>query len=178
MFFFFLFSLHKPTFGYNSPYWTKTLSFNLAGGITAFDGKEAQLPTYWSTSFEQLCVGMKVGNDLKFVSINRTASSLHNLIADNKYKQIKIGREKWKSLITDSSLQRNCNKEGFNVFGFTATKVRLGMLGNNENNCLSPDSFIGFGGNEKQGITCGNRARFYADNGSKVVKTMGYLLVR
>jgi len=48
----------------------------------------------------------------------------------------------WKTLIgSQASLQRNCNKEGFNV---AIGKARIGIVGNNENDCNSCDSRIGF----------------------------------
>ena len=43
-------------------------------------------------------------------------------------------------------LQRNCNKEGFNVKVFNHNhKLRIGIVGNNEHDCESCDSLIGFG---------------------------------
>ena len=160
------------------------------------DDQETKLPTYWSTSFKELCVGMKVGNDLKFLSINYSASSLYDLIADGKYRATSLGRQKWKSLINGSSLQRNCNKEGFNVVGTPApnwAKARIGFIGNEQNLCHSPDSYLGFGGiasaNRRYfsdvncGVTnvtntCGNSATCSPDNGVKEIKAMGYILVR
>ena len=141
------------------------------------DDQETKLPTYWNTSFRELCVGMKVGNDLKFVSIRYPASSLYDLIADGKYRATRLGRQKWKSLISGSSMQRNCNKEGFNVVGPSGRDYpRIGLIGNEQNDCLSPDSFLGFGCGTTN--TCGNRASSNPDNGNKEVKAMGYILVR
>ena len=156
------------------------------------DDQETKLPTYWSTSFKELCVGVKVGNDVKFVSINYPASSLYDLIADGKYRATSLGREKWKSLISGSSLQRNCNKERFNVVGNSNIyypKMRIGVLGNQENDCYTPDSYIGFGGpaaKYRRGhcrvtnvtTTCGNSATCSPDNGNKEIKAMGYIFVR
>ncbi|KXJ07098.1 putative skeletal organic matrix protein 5 [Exaiptasia diaphana] len=42
------------------------------------------------------------------------ARSLYSVIADNRYRRVSIGRNKWKSLIPGSSLQKYCNREGFN----------------------------------------------------------------
>ena len=156
------------------------------------DDQETKLPTYWIASFKELCVGMKVGSDLKFVSINYPASSLYDLIADGKYRATNLGREKWKSLISGSSLQRNCNKERFNVVGNSNIyypKMRIGVLGNQENDCYTPDSYIGFGGpaaKYRRGhcrvtnvtTTCGNSATCSPDNGNKEIKAMGYIFVR
>ena len=173
----------KDTFNYSSTYWSDKLSYNLSGGVSAFDDQETKLPTYWSTSFNEMCIGMKVENDLNFVRFRYPASSLYNLIAAGNYRQINIGRQKWKSLITGSSLQSNCNKEGFNA---PSPNVRLGILGNNENDCSNPDSFLGFGGpvtnRNIQGLlfsnTAGNFAVYSPDNGNKNTHAMGYILVR
>ena len=160
------------------------------------DDQETKLPTYWSTSFKELCVGMKVGNNLKFLSISYPAGSLYDLIADGKYRATSLGRQKWKSLISGSSLQINCNKEGFNVFGTvyssSYTRTRIGLIGNQESDCATPDSFIGIGcpgpanrhftylncGVSNVINTCGNSATCSPDNGDKEVKAMGYIFVR
>ena len=161
------------------------------------DDQETKLPTYWSTSFKELCVGMKVSNDLKFVSISYPASSLYDLIADGKYRATRLGRQRWKSLISGSSLQTNCNRQGFNVLQSPNThphplaRTRIGIIGNQENDCRTPDSFLGFGGpsasvrnNYYCGVsnvinTCGNSAtQCTPDNGVKEVKAMGYIFVR
>ena len=42
-------------------------------------------------------------------------------------------------------MQPNCNQEGFN----SMNKIRIGILGNNENDCGTPDSFLGVGGYSK-----------------------------
>ena len=38
-------------------------------------------------------------------------------------------------------MQPYCNSEGFNSLG----RVRIGILGNNENDCNTPDTFVGVG---------------------------------
>ena len=67
-----------------------------------------------------------------------------------------------------SSLQENCNREGFNIDILGAEsaglKVRIGLIANNENECLSCDSLIGFGTSargcrgESRQTSCGNVA--------------------
>ena len=94
--------MKHETFNSSSSYWENKQSYKPAGGLSGFDDQETKLPTYWSTSFKELCVGMKVGNDLKFVSISYPASSLYDLIADGQYRGTSLGRQKWKSLINGS----------------------------------------------------------------------------
>ena len=79
-------------------------------------------------------------------------------------------------------MQTYCNKEGFNAACSNSghAKARIGILGNNENNCGSCDSRIGFGtgGQPDDSNTCGNEAKSGPDNGNKHIKAMGYILVQ
>ena len=128
---------------------------------------------------------MMVHNQSNFVVIDTHASSLYSLIADGQYRAIPLGRDTWKNLLGPAaSLQRNCNREGFNARctwgGQVFSKVRIGILGNQENNCLSCDSRIGFGtgGHPDDSNTCGNVAAYSPDNGERSIKAMGYILVQ
>ena len=150
--------------------------------MTGFDGQETMLPTYWNTSFSMICLGMGIGEQVNFILINKTAESLHSLIADGEYRNTSLGRNTWKMLLgSDASLQHNCNKEGFNAH--TAPdkiRARIGILANQEDNCESNDSRIGFGtaGGTDDSNTCGNLAAFGGDNGDKNIKAMGYIFVQ
>jgi len=126
---------------------------------------------------------MKIGQQVKFILINKQAKSLYSLIADGQYRNTSLGRDTWKTLIgSQASLQHNCNKEGLNVVSTfnSNSKARIGILGNNENNCHRCDSRIGFGtgGDHDDSNTCGNEATRYPDNGKKHIKAMGYILVQ
>ena len=125
---------------------------------------------------------MKIGQQIKFVVINRTASSLYSLIADGQYRNTSLGRDTWKSLIgSNASLQINCNKEGFNALcdWNKRSKARIGIVGKG-NNCVSCNSRIGFGtgGKMDDSITCGNQVSSNGDNGAKNIKAMGYIMVQ
>ncbi|KAL9954449.1 hypothetical protein ACROYT_G041990 [Oculina patagonica] len=170
----------KNTFHYNSGYWSDENGYNIRGGETGFDTQETKLPTYWNTSFSKICLGMKSGQQLNFIVINKQADSLYSLIADGQYRATSLGRDTWKTLIgSEASLQRNCNKEGFNLYCLNTCKARIGIVTNNENNCGSCDSRIGFGtrGHPDDSNTCGNEAVSNPDNGNKHIKAMGYILV-
>ena len=109
-----------------------------------------------------------------------TAESLHSLIADGEYRNTSLGRDAWKSLLgSEGSLQLNCNKEGFNTISPRANqpKARIGILGNDQNDCESCDSRIGFG-TAPGANTCGNVAAHTADNGNRNVAVMGYIFVQ
>ena len=126
---------------------------------------------------------MKIGHEVKFVVIHKKANSLHSLIADGNYRATSLGRNTWKTLIgSQASLQTNCNKEGFNAVcsDIGASKARIGFLGNEQNDCSSCDSRIGFGtgGYRDDSNTCGNQATSTPDNGDKHIKAIGYILVQ
>ena len=126
---------------------------------------------------------MKIGQQIKFIVINKQANSLYSLIADGKYRATSLGRDTWKTLIgSQSSLQYNCNKEGFNAVSSRSdlSKARVGILGNEQKDCHTCDSRIGFGtgGKYDDFNTCGNEATSDGDNGNKHIKAMGYILVQ
>ena len=127
---------------------------------------------------------MKINdNQPKFIVINQQANSLYSLIADGQYRNTLLGRDTWKSLIgSKASLQYNCNKEGFNAVSDNPdfSKARIGIISNEQDNCATCDSSIGFGTGGKHDKTnsCGNEASHNSDNGDKHIKTMGYILVQ
>ncbi|XP_068759063.1 uncharacterized skeletal organic matrix protein 5-like [Montipora capricornis] len=171
----------KRTFHYDSHLWSDVITYNLVAGQTGFDMQETKLPTYWNTPFSKLCLGMRIGQQLKFIAMNLTSNSLFSLIADGNYRPTFVGRDTWKSLIgSEASLQRNCNREGFNPKSRIYSKTRIGILGNQENDCNTCDSRIGFGtgGRWDDSNTCGNEATRSSDNGDKAIKAMGYILVQ
>ena len=171
------------TFHYDSNLWRNNQPFNIHKGKTGFDAQETKLPTYWNTPFSKICLGMKTDQNIRYIVINKAANSLHSLIADGRYRPTSLGRNIWKQLIGPmASLQLRCNKEGFNAMGRSArnSKARIGIIGNNQNDCNSCDSRIGFGtgGNHDDSNTCGNQASHSSDKGNKYIKAMGYILVQ
>ena len=125
---------------------------------------------------------MKFGNQTNFIVINKNASSLYSLIADGQHRNTSLGRDTWKTLLgSQTSLQYNCNMEGFNaVCNSGSSRARIGIIGNNEKACTSCDSRIGFGtgGKPDDSNTCGNEAKHSTDNGHKHLTAMGYILVQ
>jgi len=126
---------------------------------------------------------MKIGQQIYFIVINKQANSLYSLIADGQYRATSLGRNTWKTLIgSQASLQLNWNKEGFNAVGTNGryAKARIGIVANQENDCNTCDSRIGFGTGGRLDVsnTCGNQATHNADNGNKHIKAMGYILVQ
>ena len=122
---------------------------------------------------------MKIEQHINFILINRQANSLYSLIADGNRRTTSLGRDTWIKLIgSQASLQPNCSREGFNVKcdGSGRPKARIGILGNNENDCNTCDSRIGFGtgGKHDDDNTCGSEAKY----GNIHIKAMGYILVQ
>lgn len=174
---------NKRTFHYDADFWENNNEFNLPGGETGFDSQETKLPTYWETPFSKICLGMKYGQQIKYIVINKQADSLYSLIADGQHRNTSLSREKWKSLIgPEGSLQPHCNTQGFNAVGTNSdlAKARIGIVANQENNCNTCDSRIGFGtgGRHDDSNTCGNEATHSPDNGDKHIKAFGYILVQ
>ena len=129
---------------------------------------------------------MKEHKHIRFIFINQQVSSLYSLIADRRYCATSLGRDTWKSLIgPQASLQPGCNKEGFNVGSVHDgySKARIGILGNEGNDCSKCDSRIAFGGGgtPHKPNKCGNGAKHGGggggDKGNKNVKTWGFIFV-
>ena len=81
----------------------------------------------------------------------------------------------WRNLLKGSRLQPYCNRQGFNniITGSVDVRVRIGILGNNENNCISPDSAIGIGigGSHLQ------HSGVYTGATMSAQKVFGYILI-
>jgi hypothetical protein len=153
--------------------------------------KQAKLASYWNTPFNKICLGMKVNGATKWTALNYTTNSLHSVIEDGTFKGTTFGKEAWKSLIDGSSLQENCDEEGFNIqaaytlneWGSWYMKIRIGLLANNQNDCDSCNSCIGFGTSVRgceddvRSTTCGNMAVCGQLN-NKNMAAFGYILVQ
>ena len=123
-------------------------------------------------------------NSSSSLSFTRWLTLCTHLIADGQYRKTFLGRDGWKKLIgSNASLQHKSNEEGFNAFSDRSdrSKVRIGIISNDQNDCKSCNSLIGFGtGSHPKGEkSCGNEAYYVdLDNGQKSIKAMGYILVQ
>ena len=78
-------------------------TFNIAGGETRFDTQETKLPTYWNTPVSKICLGVKIGEQLNFVVIDKHADSLHSLFTDGQYRATSLEEANWfQSILADS----------------------------------------------------------------------------
>jgi len=143
----------KKTFTYSAALWTNTTTLN--PNATAIDLTEAKFASYSTVPMKQVMVVMRdpitMTSTPRKIILSKTAKSLYDVIRSNKYVALgkAIGRNAWKKLMANGSLQKYCNREGFNNFigsNQNYSYVRIGIIGNNENDCASPDSMIGVGG--------------------------------
>ena len=174
-----LFQQFQYTFHYSSHFWGNRKTYNNVAGKNGFDLQETKLKTYWKTPFSKICLGMKIGQQLRFIFINKTAKSLYSLIADGKYRATLLGRDTWKKVVgPQASLQQNCNREGFNAVSDRPRffRARIGIIANQQNDCFTCNSIIGFG--TVGYLSCGNKAALQRDNGDKHIQAMGYILVQ
>ena len=165
----------------NSSLWSTNQTYNAENGLKSFYEGEAKFPAFNKMPFDDICIGMNVSNDLRWLLIPGVRKeSLLSVFKDDVELLTNKNRSAWKGLIASSSLQTNCNKEGFNLKGggSDAIVVRIGYIGNNENDCDSCDSFIGIGPPSIKPISCGNYASVAPDNGVKTTPGMCYVLIK
>merc|ERR1712059_202664 len=83
---------------------------------------------------------------INYVKLRLSGSSLRAMVASGKQQLASSSRSDWLSLTSGfKGLQPHCNRVGINPSGGQYLRLRLGILGNNENNCNSCDSFVGVG---------------------------------
>jgi hypothetical protein len=129
---------------------------------------------------------MTVNGNRRWMLLDYKADSLYSVIADGQSRNTTAGRENWKSLIAGSFLQSYCNYESFNINFINppnfSLRARLGLVANNQDNCLSCDSWIGFGVHWRSNCktseafrACGNA--FLCGNNVVDNPAFGYILV-
>lgn len=176
----------QNTFAYTAPLWTNQALLN--ANSPDFDTTEAKLDTFNSTPFTELLIRMQVpltSGDVRSLRISHAADSLHAVMTTDTYTPFTTPptRDDWKALAgPTASLQYNCNRQGFNVQpGYSS--IRIGFLGNNEDDCGSPDSYIGVGGQDSPCVgghapTVGGSAGCGGDNGDYHYPGFAWVYVR
>ena len=147
---------------------------------------QVKLNSFVHLPVTQVRVVMEANGSSHSLVVGHKAASLQATFSAGKYVPTVAGRSAWKALIPGSSLQKHCNAEGFNVVappsGFLLPHARLGILGNNENDCITPDSFLGLGVADgvcnTAKLTAGNLACYGADAGDKSTPAWVWLWVR
>jgi hypothetical protein len=142
---------------YGSSLWTSYNTLNPTS--LAFDRTEAKLSSFNSFPIQSLRLGM-VGipgyetasiQTVNWISLSldQTYSSMTRLMNDGT-RITNLGRAAWNTLIPGFGAgEPNCNAEGINLNDPWSPgirgQVRLGLFGNNENDCGSDDMAMGFG---------------------------------
>lgn len=137
-------------FFYTSSQWTSQTAFNASS--SDLSTTEAKLESYWTMGFSNAFVYMGAwGNGHSLVvPVPSAQASLEGAVINGTINA-GLSRAQWLSLSGGSAvLQPNCNSGGYNEnptgAAGTWVAVRIGMVANEQNDCSSPDSYIGFGG--------------------------------
>ena len=106
--------------------------------------------------FTQMLFGMRSPSSSSSIQWASTGvmsqiSSLYNALAPGNMIQLSLlSKGQWEALLPGvGSMQPYCNLSGFNLvptcctYTGSAMQVRIGMITNQENECVSPDSFFG-----------------------------------
>ncbi len=186
----------KQTFAYDGVAWTDDNTINET--LPDLDDNEAKLRSYAVLPFNDIRLGMKVNGVPHWIVLTASQlsgagvapfSSFGALMRLGTNVATAIGRAQWLTLIGASAIQLNCNREGFNVNADNQghPRVRIGILGNNETDCIAPDSFLGFGGQTGPftspaamfDTVVGNGAVYNsAGGGDRNTYAIGYIMVR
>ncbi|MEM1347014.1 MAG: MopE-related protein [Myxococcota bacterium] len=173
---------------YDDPLWTNGVTF--FEDLADLDAQEAKLRSFNDLPLtevklamtDDLSPGDKLLSEFQELVVSRRAPSLLNVFQPGSSTSTSAGRDAWKALLPGSSLQDHCDREGFNISAGN-TRVRLGILSNNETNCSSPDSRLGIGGKgsacgQDDDLSAGNTARCSPDNGDVDLPALAALYVR
>ncbi|MBK8696314.1 MAG: hypothetical protein IPN17_29610 [Deltaproteobacteria bacterium] len=132
------------TFVYDSANWTTTTT---VGTSTDNSFVEVKSSAFNTVPFDTMLVGFAGNGYDRNLQLSVSSTSLRQLFAGGQIG-LGVARGTWLNLIPNSTLQPNCNLGGININPAPSTlqRVRIGILGNNEADCLTPDSRLGIGG--------------------------------
>eukprot|EP00794_Sanderia_malayensis_P015310 gene15310-16887_t len=175
----------KATFRASSSYWTRDNVYNVEKGLKSFTSEEAKFAGFNKIKLQSICVGMRVKGAMKWLKTAISSTSLLQVFKAGTYQRTSFGRSTWLSLISGSHLQPHCNREGFNVQKSGRIYARIGIMGNNENDCYSSDSVLGLGtwyirfclrGKGRVETSCGNLASCSRKN--QLIPAMGFIMIK
>eukprot|EP00049_Salpingoeca_infusionum_P020476 m.364177 g.364177 ORF g.364177 m.364177 type:complete len:464 (-) comp25864_c0_seq1:220-1611(-) len=137
----------QKNFHYHSTYWNTTSTLN-SNSVRPDDNTNHISLAYSQLPFTQIRLAMHTEDNNHVHNI--TQNSTRALLTGSTVS-VSIRRESFMELISsvaDASewnLQLNCNRAGFAVNAFDENVCRYGILMNNEADCITSDSAIGFG---------------------------------
>lgn len=171
----------STTFRYDSPLWTNNATLNETS--TDLSTNQAKFASFSQTAFDDIRLVTNTAGAVNWLKISRASASLQALFASGTYVDTGTPRKDWMILIPGSGLQLHCNIGGINAI-VASQRVRLGFIANQENDCNSPDSVVGFG--IGSGNAFGSKASYPpivdylgASLGDPtIVQSFGYIFVR
>lgn len=143
------------TFAFDAPLWTNQATLN--PDSAGLDTTEAKLAGFNTMPFVALRVGLRAGAEARWMILDVKGESLSKVFGAIPPEQrgtptslvpTHAGRSAWLNLLPGASLQEYCDQEGLNNDDGWGSRVRIGIVTNNEANCGDTDSFIGLGGQE------------------------------
>lgn len=174
---------------YQSSFWTD--SANVNEGAPGISRDEHRNVAFRSSPFTQVRVSFESEfmSDLfvpeRSVLLAHQATSLLDVFQSEDLIQTTTPRAAWITATGGEAIQPHCNQSGFNVatadMGPTNHSVRIGLRGNDEPNCDTPDSSIGVGirgtnGNSADGVEAVVAGR--AGLGTSLASLWAFIFVR
>lgn len=141
---------------FKSPYWTNTETFNSDSNKSLDPGvnENAKFAAYNDVAGTHLrgCKGAKG----PCITVDMSGSKTVQKVMNEGAKAKPISRSELTKMFGDESGQPNCNQSGINA-DVKYTGYRLGLAGNNENDCATSDASWGWGvwGRSDQNSGCG-----------------------
>ena len=184
----------KNTFPYADAKWTDP---NPYMADPTLDRKETKLQSFATVPVDEVLLGMEAplgqgALQLKYIQFNLDPNppSLASVFMAGTYVATNNPESQWTDLVTGGGLQDNCKRQGFNATSTandptTHARVRIGILGNDNMDCASPNSFIGVGASPDgdicdggYGATTGNGAVCFVDGGKRDIDGFAVVYVR
>jgi hypothetical protein len=132
------------TFDYDQPIWTDNSELNAAS--LDLSHTEAKFRSFGTVPFTALRVVFDVGASRNAIVVHAAAPSLLAGV-NGSFVPTAEGRDVWQSLVPGETIQPNCGTAGLaQYYPPPYAHVRIGLLGNQETDCSTPDSFLGVGG--------------------------------
>jgi hypothetical protein len=170
---------NETTFEYDSAYWENSSTYNPTD--YKYDDREFKSDHFSNLPFNQVMLELKTGTKTRYIIAAVSWNSLEQIFS-SWYTPTYLTREVWKTIIDDSSLQTECNKEGFNTIWDSTThnQTRFWIISNQEDNCSTPDSSIWIWIKRWSNSIASvwNYANYGPDNGDKTTSSFWYLYVR
>jgi hypothetical protein len=137
-------SATSSVFDFNSTHWVTTSTLN--DSVPELAVGDAKYRAFNDLAFTSARIDTT--NDVGVGSITvpnpSAGSTLRALFAAGTMQLTNAGRAAWLASQAGTTLQQNCNREGFNVGGIYV-RARLGLEANQENDCGTSDSVVGIG---------------------------------